>query len=109
MEHYIPKYIKAKQKGWLLKKGIAQQEKKQIASIMIHLQTIGCHNINLVTPSHGIPQILKALDIAIDYGLNISLVYNCSGYESIGTLRILKNIPLYPYQYHVPIPSYGRC
>ena len=173
MEHYIPKYIKAKQKGWLLKKigqssalltsctlcprqckvdrtrgekgycstgekavvssftphfgeepqlvgdkgsgtiffshcnlqcvfcqnyeisikGMGDEaDDEQIASIMLYLQKIGCHNINLVTPSHVVPQILKALDIAIDNGLNIPLVYNCSGYESIGTLQILKDI-----------------
>ncbi|MCP3943661.1 MAG: radical SAM protein [Desulfobacteraceae bacterium] len=63
-----------------------------LASIMLDLQKTGCHNINLVTPTHVVPQILKALDIAIDYGLNIPLVYNCSGYESIDTLDILKNI-----------------
>lgn len=65
---------------------------RQIAAIMLHLQKIGCHNINLVTPSHVVPHILKALDIAVDGGLNIPLVYNCSGYESLDTLRILKNI-----------------
>ena len=54
-------------------------EDEQIASIMLYLQKIGCHNINLVTPSHVVPHILKALDIAVDYGLNIPLVYNCSG------------------------------
>jgi putative pyruvate formate lyase activating enzyme len=64
----------------------------QIASIMLYLQKIGCHNINLVTPTHVVPQILKALDTAISYGLNIPLVYNCSGYESIETLQILKDI-----------------
>ena len=67
-------------------------EDEQIASIMLYLQKIGCHNINLVTPSHVVPNILKALDIAVDGGLNIPLVYNCSGYESLDTLRILKNI-----------------
>ncbi len=65
---------------------------EQIASAMLHLQKAGCHNINLVTPSHVVPQILKALDIAIDHGLNIPLVYNCSGYENIDILRILKDI-----------------
>lgn len=64
----------------------------QITSIMLYLQKIGCHNINLVTPSHVVPQILKALDIAIDHGLNIPLIYNCSGYESLETLYILNNI-----------------
>ena len=62
--------------------GMGQEvEDEQIASIMLYLQKIGCHNINLVTPSHVVPNILKALDIAVDGGLNIPLVYNCSGYE----------------------------
>jgi putative pyruvate formate lyase activating enzyme len=64
----------------------------EIASIMLHLQNIGCHNINLVTPSHVVPQILKALDTAVAKGLNIPLVYNCSGYESLETLEILSGI-----------------
>jgi len=73
--------------------GMGQEvDDEQIASMMLQLQKIGCHNINLVTPSHVVPQILKALDIAIGYGLNIPLVYNCSGYESIDTLRILKDV-----------------
>jgi putative pyruvate formate lyase activating enzyme len=67
-------------------------EDEKIASIMLYLQKIGCHNINLVTPTHVVPNILKALDIAVDHGLNIPLVYNCSGYESLETLGILKNI-----------------
>lgn len=64
----------------------------QLASIMVHLQKLGCHNINLVTPSHVVPQILKGLDRAIDLGLNIPLVYNCSGYESLETLKILRGV-----------------
>ncbi len=74
-------------------KGMGQEaDDEKIASIMLYLQKIGCHNVNLVTPSHVVPQILKGLDIAIDYGLNIPLIYNCSGYESIDTLHILKGI-----------------
>ena len=73
--------------------GMGQKaDEGQIASIMLYLQKIGCHNINLVTPTHVVPQILKALDIAISHGLNIPLVYNCSGYENIETLHILKDI-----------------
>ncbi len=73
--------------------GMGQETDNEIiASMMLYLQKKGCHNINLVTPSHVVPQILKALDTAIDYGLNIPLVYNCSGYESIDTLHILNNI-----------------
>ncbi len=74
-------------------RGMGQEaDDEKIASIMLHLQKIGCHNINLVTPSHVVPQILKALNIAIDHGLNIPLIYNCSGYESIDTLCLLNNI-----------------
>lgn len=69
-----------------------EADEPQLASIMVHLQRIGCHNINLVTPSHVVPQILKALDMAIDLGLNIPLVYNCSGYESLDTLKILSGV-----------------
>jgi putative pyruvate formate lyase activating enzyme len=65
---------------------------EKLAAIMLHLQRIGCHNINLVTPSHVVPQILKAVDIAVAHGLNIPLVYNCSGYESVETLGLLKDI-----------------
>jgi len=59
---------------------------------MIRLQDIGCHNINLVTPTHVIPQIVDALSIAIEKGLRIPIVYNCGGYESIETLKLLENI-----------------
>ncbi len=50
--------------------------KSHLARIMIELQLMGCHNINFVTPSHAIPQILAALEIAIENGLKIPLVYN---------------------------------
>ena len=64
----------------------------QIAAIMLLLQEKGCHNINLVTPTHVVPQILQSLDTAIDNGLHIPLVYNCSGYERIETLNLLKDV-----------------
>jgi len=64
----------------------------QLAEMMLTLQGYGCHNINLVTPTHQVPMILKALDIAIEKGLNLPIVYNCGGYESIETLRILEGI-----------------
>jgi putative pyruvate formate lyase activating enzyme len=64
----------------------------QLASIMLYLQKQGCHNINLVTPSHVVPQILRALDRALDLGLKIPLVYNSSGYDSVDTLRLLNGI-----------------
>ncbi len=68
-----------------------------LATIMIELQNMGCHNINLVTPTHYVPQILEALFYAIPKGLNIPLVYNSSGYESLETLRELDGIYRYIY------------
>lgn len=65
---------------------------KRLAQMMLELQGMGCHNINFVTPTHQVPQILQALPIAIDGGLRLPLVYNCGGYESVETLRILDGI-----------------
>ncbi|MEA1897928.1 MAG: radical SAM protein [Bacteroidota bacterium] len=65
---------------------------KQLAGFMLDLQERGCHNINLVTPSHVVPQILSALEIAISKGLNIPLVYNTGGYDSLETLKLLDGI-----------------
>jgi len=62
------------------------------ASIMLDLQEQGCHNINFVTPSHILPQILEALPSAYKRGLSLPLVYNCSGYESVESLRLLDGI-----------------
>ncbi|MCK8603474.1 radical SAM protein [Desulfoferrobacter suflitae] len=64
----------------------------QLANIMLDLQKRGCHNINLVTPSHVIPQILEALPEAIEKGLKVPLVYNCGGYERVSALRLLDGI-----------------
>ncbi|MFQ6079445.1 MAG: radical SAM protein, partial [Thermodesulfobacteriota bacterium] len=54
----------------------------QMANYMMRLQELGCHNINFVTPTHYVPQIVASLPQAIELGLNLPLVYNCSGYES---------------------------
>lgn len=64
----------------------------QLAAIMVSLQKQGCHNINLVTPSHVVPQIAAALPAAIEKGLTLPLVYNSSGYDSVATLRLLAGI-----------------
>jgi putative pyruvate formate lyase activating enzyme len=66
--------------------------KKELASMMLSLQAKGCHNINLVSPTHVVPQILEALEIAIDQGLSLPLVYNSGGYDSVETLKILDGI-----------------
>lgn len=62
---------------------------KELAQIILLLQKKGCENINFVTPTHFVPQILKALFYAIGEGLNLPLVYNSSGYESYETLSNL--------------------
>ncbi len=67
-------------------------DSSQLAAMMISLQKQGCHNINLVTPSHVVPQILAALVLACERGLNIPLVYNSSGYDSVETLRLLEDV-----------------
>jgi putative pyruvate formate lyase activating enzyme len=64
----------------------------ELAGLMIDLQSIGCHNINLVTPSHVVPQILSALRIAVEDGLRVPLVYNTGGYDTVETLRLLDGI-----------------
>ncbi len=61
-----------------------------LAAIMLELQELGCHNINLVTPTHVVPQILEALEAAACAGLRLPLVYNTSGYDSVETLRLLE-------------------
>lgn len=65
---------------------------ERLAGIMLDLQETGCHNINLVTPTHQMPMILRSLAIAIEKGLSIPIVYNCGGYESIRTLKLLEGI-----------------
>ena len=64
----------------------------QLAGMMLILQNNGCHNINFVTPTHVMPQILPALDMAIDGGLRIPLVYNSSGYDNVETLKLLEGV-----------------
>jgi len=65
---------------------------EELAGFMLELQKIGCHNINLVTPTHVMPQILKALKIAISKGLKIPLVYNTGGYELPEIIKLLDGI-----------------
>ncbi len=65
---------------------------ERLAEIMLEIQGMGCHNINLVTPTHQMPMILHSLAIAAEKGLNIPIVYNCGGYESIEAIRILDGV-----------------
>ena len=64
----------------------------QLASIMLHLQDLGCHNINFVTPEHVVPQILEALVPAVENGLTLPLVYNTSAYDSLHSLHLLDGV-----------------
>ncbi len=63
-----------------------------IAELMIGLQERGCHNINLVTPSHVVPQLVEAVVAAIKGGLRLPIVYNSSGYDAVSSLRLLDGI-----------------
>jgi putative pyruvate formate lyase activating enzyme len=65
---------------------------EHIAGLMLQLQALGCHNINFVSPSHVIPQIIAAVYIAAEAGLNIPLVYNTGGYDSLAGLALLDGI-----------------
>ncbi|MCK4695222.1 MAG: radical SAM protein, partial [Candidatus Cloacimonetes bacterium] len=65
---------------------------EELAAMMIHLQRLGCHNINFVTPSHVVFQIISALEIAIEKGLSIPLVYNTSAYDSVETIKLLDGV-----------------
>jgi putative pyruvate formate lyase activating enzyme len=65
---------------------------EQIAAMMLALQNQGCHNINFVTPSHVVPQILSAVDIAIQNGLTLPLVFNTGGYDRVETLKLLQGV-----------------
>ncbi len=64
----------------------------ELAAMMLSLQKGGRHNINFVTPTHVVPQILDALVIARSHGLTVPLVYNCGGYESVETLELLDGV-----------------
>jgi len=64
----------------------------QLAEVMLKLQKRGCHNINLVSPTHYVPQIIAALYLAARRGLKLPLVYNTGGYETLETLRLLDGI-----------------
>jgi putative pyruvate formate lyase activating enzyme len=65
---------------------------ERLAEMMLELQAAGCHNLNWVTPSHVVPQILEALAIAVPRGLRLPVVYNSGGYDSLETLRWLDGV-----------------
>lgn len=67
-------------------------EPEEIATMMLELQAMGCHNINLVSPSHVVAQILAAVAIAAQAGLRLPLVYNTGGYDSLAALQLLDGV-----------------
>jgi putative pyruvate formate lyase activating enzyme len=69
-----------------------QVSTQELAGIMLRLQQSGCHNINLVTPTHMVPQWVEALTCAVKDGLALPIVYNCGGYESVKVLELLEGI-----------------
>jgi putative pyruvate formate lyase activating enzyme len=72
--------------------GGREVEPEEIAAMMLALQERGCHNINFVTPSHVVPQILAAVMIAAERGLCIPLVYNTGGYDALVSLKLLDGV-----------------
>lgn len=87
---------------------------EELAAVMLELQARGCHNINLVSPSHVIPQILAAVAIAAGVGLYLPLVYNTGGYDSLEGLRLLDGVvdiymPDLKYASSAPAHKYSRA
>ena len=70
----------------------SERNTDEFASMMLQLQEIGCHNINLVTPTHYSAHILKAIDVAAGQGLRLPIVYNTSGWERLEILKLLDGI-----------------
>ncbi len=85
-------------------KGMGREvDAEELASMMLELQTAGCHNINFVTPSHVVAQILEAVLIASRQGLRLPLVYNTGGYDSLEALALLGGV----VDIYMPDMKYG--
>lgn len=86
------------------RKGLGREvEPEELADMMLDLQAQGCHNINLVTPSHVVAQILAAVPIAARKGVRLPLVYNTSGYDSPEALALLDGV----IDIYMPDMKYG--
>ena len=82
----------------------------ELAEMMLQLQEQGCHNINLVTPEHVVPQILEALLLAVEHGLRLPLVYNTSAYDSFDSLGLMDGIvDIYMPDFKFWDPERARC
>jgi putative pyruvate formate lyase activating enzyme len=75
-----------------------------VADAMIDLQQRGCHNINVVSPSHVVPQLIQSIAIAAGKGLQVPIVYNSGGYDSVESLRLLDGI----IDIYMPDAKYGN-
>lgn len=64
----------------------------ELASLMLRVQEMGCHNLNLVTPTHVVPHVLEALERAVEDGFRLPIVYNTGSYDSLETIRLLDGI-----------------
>jgi putative pyruvate formate lyase activating enzyme len=80
--------------NWDISSTPAGREKDavEIAELMLYLQALGCHNIDLVTPEHVAPQIVEAVAVAVPRGLRIPIVYNTSGYDAAASLSLVDGI-----------------
>jgi len=78
---------------------------EELSRIMLRLQEIGCHNVNLVSPTHVVPNILAALRLAACRGLKIPIVYNTGGYDSLETLQVLDGV----VDIYMPDMKYGEA
>ena len=85
-------------------KGLGSEvEARELADMMLALQAQGCHNINFVSPSHVVAQVIAAVEIAASKGLCLPLVYNTGGYDSLEALRLLDGI----IDIYMPDMKYG--
>ncbi len=87
---------------------------ERLGKMMIELQSMGCHNINFVSPTHYVPQILKAIPTAVEKGLSVPLVYNTGGYDSVQTLKLLDGVfdiymPDFKYSNSKPSQEYSQA
>jgi len=82
---------------------------ERLSDIMLELQTLNCHNIGLVSPTHFAVPILKSIKIAIDKGLNLPIIYNTNGYDSVEILNLFKDIiDIYLPDFKYGNNEYGR-
>ena len=86
----------------------------ELSDLMLQLQEQGCHNINLVTPEHVVPQMVEALELAIDGGLRVPVVYNTSAYDAVESLKLLDGLidiymPDFKYFTSEPAARYSKA